>query len=200
MIHSIGVQVERDWTASYYQLEYQRWRRRTVHAVLRRPVTKALARPESVTAEERDFLLGRPSPGILESILHCFFPVPSAEPPADADAGRRGTGVDGQQQTDEQVQKNPSHCRSIPEVIVAAYGQPAQMAKLSLATQECVTLGWWTLQYERAPRPWEDIGDDDNAGTAAAEFMSRHMRPEELAFEDAVRALWCRPENALAVV
>jgi len=158
---------------------------------------KALARPESVTAEERDFLLGRPSPAILESILHRFFPVPSAEPPADADAvhGHRVSGVDGQQKTDEQVQKTPSHCCSIPEV-VAAYGQPTQMAKLSLAAQECVTLGWWTLQYERAPRPWEDFGDADNAGTAAAELMSRDVRPEELAFEDAVRALWCRPENA----
>ncbi|KAH8883397.1 hypothetical protein GQ53DRAFT_431110 [Thozetella sp. PMI_491] len=158
---------------------------------------KALAHPDSLTAEERDILLGRPSPAILESILRRFFPVPSAEAPADADAdaGHRDTGVDGQQETYERVQERPGHCRSIPEV-VAAYGQPAQMAKLSLAAQECVSLNWWTLQYERALRPWEDRDNADNAGTAAAELMSRHVRPEELAFEDAVRALWCRPENA----
>lgn len=159
---------------------------------------KALAHPESVTPEERDFLLGRPSPATLESILRRFFPVPSVEPPADADAdaehGHGVTGADGQQNTDEQVQKSPTHCRSIPEV-VAAYGQPTQMAKLSLAAQECVTLGWWTLQYERAPRPWEDFDNADNAGTAAAELMSRAVRPQERAFEDAVRDLWCRPEN-----
>lgn len=147
---------------------------------------KALARPESITEEERDLLLGRPPREILASNIRRFFPPASSDPePASGEDGQRSDG---------QHQAGKRHFATAAEVADASQ-DPERLATLSYQALECVSLGWWTLTQERVPPPWTDWEQQtDDASAVAAGVLLSSMRPEEKAFEDAARERWLGPE------
>jgi hypothetical protein len=108
---------------------------------------KALARPDSITEEERDLLLGRPPPEILASNIRRFFPPASSEPePVGGEDSERSGG---------QQQAGKRHFATAAEV-ADAFRDPERLATLSYEALECVALGWWTLTQELVPAPWTD--------------------------------------------
>ncbi|KAJ9161918.1 hypothetical protein NKR19_g1765 [Coniochaeta hoffmannii] len=154
---------------------------------------KALAHPDSLTEEERDFLLGRPPPRTLVRNIRRLFPsVPSAQPEPVDEKDSHGGGE--QRSSDGQTRK----CQLLSTVaeVVDAFGGSNRLDTLSYEALEYVALGWRTMYQDLAPAPWEDWDlKTDDAGAAAAAALLSGMRPGEAAFEDAAREAWLRPEN-----
>jgi len=141
---------------------------------------KALARPDSITEEERDLLLGRPPPEILASNLRRFFPPMSSE-------SEPVGGEDGEASGAQQQQAGKRYYATVAEV-ADAFQDPERLAALSFEALECVSLNWSTLTQENIPRPWTDWErQTDDASAVAAGVLLRSIRPGEKALEDAAR-------------
>ncbi|KAJ6789125.1 hypothetical protein PWT90_08323 [Aphanocladium album] len=84
---------------------------------------------------------------------------------------------------------------SISEV-VRDYGSPDRLDKLSYGALETVTMGWWTFDTSEVYAIDDDYEDD--AVAAAAGLVAESLRPEEFAFEHAVRAKFLLPETTEA--
>ncbi|KAM3510274.1 hypothetical protein MY11210_005996 [Beauveria gryllotalpidicola] len=81
---------------------------------------------------------------------------------------------------------------SIPEVL-REYWAPDRIDKLSYGALETITMGWWTFDTSEVYAIDDDYEDD--AVAAAASLVAESLRPEEFAFEAAVKAKFLLPET-----
>lgn len=83
--------------------------------------------------------------------------------------------------------------RSIPEVVAAYWAPDDRTGELSYAALETVTMGWWTFDTSEVYAVDDEYEDD--AVAAAASALAEAARPQEFAFENAVRAKFLLPET-----
>ncbi|KAM3555759.1 hypothetical protein ARSEF4850_005850 [Beauveria asiatica] len=87
---------------------------------------------------------------------------------------------------------------SIPEVLreywaAGAADNNARIDKLSYGALETITMGWWTFDTSEVYAVDDDYEDD--AVAAAASRVAESLRPDEFAFEAAVKAKFLLPET-----
>ncbi|KAM3467570.1 hypothetical protein NHJ6243_000191 [Beauveria neobassiana] len=82
---------------------------------------------------------------------------------------------------------------SIPEVLREYWAPERRIDELSYGALETITMGWWTFDTSEVYAIDDDYEDD--AVAAAASLVAESLRPDEFAFEAAVRAKFLLPET-----
>ncbi|KAM0670708.1 hypothetical protein ACQRIU_001103 [Beauveria bassiana] len=82
---------------------------------------------------------------------------------------------------------------SIPEVLREYWAPERRIDKLSYGALETITMGWWTFDTSEVYAIDDDYEDD--AVAAAASLVAESLRPDEFAFEAAVKAKFLLPET-----
>ncbi|KAM3518072.1 hypothetical protein NHJ13051_008468 [Beauveria bassiana] len=82
---------------------------------------------------------------------------------------------------------------SIPEVLREYWAPERRIDELSYGALETITMGWWTFDTSEVYAIDDDYEDD--AVAAAASLVAESLRPDEFAFEAAVKAKFLLPET-----